>query len=296
MLGILVNPENQPFLGEQWDNIAARYRCTPSLGRERLAYSTHWIGGDNLAVVIALPPPQQVADAHLVAITTSPVLRYLTLERGEDEVGRPRTVLGEWTPDGHGNFGDGPPAERTAFLEAVCRKLHLPPTIEEPTYGQRMGMSRGGSMHMPIPMDRDDHAALKQRESEAEGLEWDFQYAPAFEKYHAALQEFFARYPEPPSDITLLYAGAVRCLKAMGHVETAEGWARQWWTLARRFRMLGHAETMMASRAVAELLAEQGRRDEAAALYRHRVLLAGLARGKDSRQHQDALREQAEHA
>ena len=289
ILGILVNPENQGFLGDQWDRVLSSFRCTPCRGREQLRYSTHWIGGDNLAIVISMPPPLEVADAHLVAITSSPVLRYVTLELGEDDAGRPRTVLGEWTPDGHRNFGDGPAPDPVQFLQAVCRLLNLPPTIEEPTHGQQMGMSRGGGgFHMPTPMDPGDLAALKEREGEAENLEWDFQYAPAFERYHATLQEFFARYPEPPTDITLLYTGAVRCLKGMGHLETAEAWARQWWTLARRFRMLGHAETMLASRAVAELVAEQGRRDEAEALYRHRVLLAGLARGEGSRQHEDA--------
>jgi hypothetical protein len=291
VLGILANPENQQFLGEQWDRVPGVFECRPSRGRERLAYTTHWVGGDNLTVVVTLPPPTDVAEAHLVAITTSPVLRYLTLELGEDDRGGARTVLGEWTPDGHGNFGDGPPPEKMPFLQAVCALLNLPPTIEEPTYGQRQGMSRGGSVHMPIPMDPGDLEALKAQEAEAEGLEWDFQYAPAFERYNAALQQFFARYPEPPTEITLLYAGAVRCLKSMGHAESAEAWARQWWTLVRRFRMLGHAEAMLASRAVAELVAEQGRSEEAAALYRHRVLLAGLARGTGSRQHQDATRD-----
>ena len=291
VLGILANPENQPFLGEQWDRVPSGWNCLPSPGREQLAYSSHWIGGDNLAVVITMPPPLDVADAHLIAITTSPALRYFTLELGEPENGRPQTVLGEWEPGGHNNFGVGPAPDPMLFLQAVCRILRLPASIEETTHGQRLGMSRGAALHMGITMDPNDLESLKEREGEAEALEWDFQYAPAFERYHATLQEFFARYPEPPTEVTLLYAGAIRCLKAMGHLETAEAWARQWWTLVRRFRMLGHAEAMMASRLVAELLAEQGRPEEAEALYRHRVLLSGLARGISSRQHQDAAQE-----
>jgi hypothetical protein len=291
MLGILVNPENQPFLGEQWDTVRSRAQCVPSTGRERLAYSTHWIGDDNLAVVITLPPPAEICDAHLVAITTSPVVRYLTLELGENDLGRRHTVLGEWTPNGHANFGDGPAPIPDHFLQAVCRILGLPPSVEDTTLAQRQGMSRGGSVFMGSPMDPADLADLKKRQDEAESLEWDSQHAPAFDRYHAMLQDFLARYAEPPTEVTLLYGGAVRCLKSMGHLEMAETWARQWWNTVRRFRMLGHAEAMMASRMVAEVVAAQGRRGEAEALYDHRVQLAGLARGVGSPQHQGAMKD-----
>jgi len=46
-----------------------------------------------------------------------------------------------------------------------------------------------------------------------------------------------ARYPEPPTEVTLLYWGAVRCCGPWSH-GAAETWARRWWTVARRFRAL----------------------------------------------------------
>jgi hypothetical protein len=301
LLGALANPEDTTFLAERWDHIGVVFQCRASGGRAELTHTSRWIGGDNLAMVVTMPRPVESAEAYFSVITSSPVLRYFTLEREGDWVSRDSdqesppetTILGESMPDGsHVNFGAGPKPDLVQFLQAVCGILGLPPTVEEPTLAQRQGLSREGPTVLLAPaMDPDDLAALKEREAEAERLEWDSQPAPAFERYHAAIQEFFARYAEPPTEITLLYAGAIRCLKAMGHLETAEIWARQWWALVRRFRMLGHAEAMMASRMVAELLVEQGRSQEAEALYRHRVLLAGLARGKGSVHHEEALQQ-----
>jgi hypothetical protein len=245
-------------------------------------------------VLIAMPPPTEIPDAHFIAITTSPTLRYFTLERGANDLGQPRTVLGEWTQDGrHANFGDGPPADPVLFLHAVCGIMGLTRSVEPPTWGQSQGMRRGGSgMYMQIPLDPADVALLEERMHEAEDLEWEQrEYAQALSRYDAALRDFVARYPSPPTEVTLLYAGAVRCLLGLGDLDSAETWARQWWTLLRRLRMLGHAEAMMASRSVAEILTKQGRRAEASALYRHRVLLAGLARGLGSGPHEEAVRD-----
>jgi len=292
LLGILVNPENQAFLGDQWDAVAQHWECAPSAGRERLSFASHWIGGDNLAVVIFMPPPEQLADAYFAAITTSPALRYFTLEIGQDQAGRPRTVLGEWTREGrHLNYGDGPAPDPALFLQAVCEKLGLPPTMESPTVGQRQGMSRRAVVYSGILMEPADLSALQEHEAEAEKLEEASRYGEAFERYHTALTGFLARYPEPPTEVTLLYWGAVRCLRAMGRTEAAETWARQWWTVARRFRALGHEEAMSASREVAEIVSERGRRNEAEAVYHHRVHLAGLARGLGSPQHERASKD-----
>jgi hypothetical protein len=46
--------------------------------------------------------------------------------------------------------------------------------------------------------------------------------------------------------------------------------------------MLGHAETMSATRVLAECLQAQGRQAEAAEIMAYRALLAGLSRGADS--------------
>jgi len=47
-------------------------------------------------------------------------LRYLTLELAASKSETPRTVLGEWTPDGmHLNYGDGPAPELSAFLKTL---------------------------------------------------------------------------------------------------------------------------------------------------------------------------------
>lgn len=86
--------------------------------------------------VVQMPEPRGITEAYFVALVLmidpdaeslpdKPELRYFTLEKGFNVGGGPpRTVLCEWTADGtHANYGDGPPPELRAFLEAVAGRL-----------------------------------------------------------------------------------------------------------------------------------------------------------------------------
>jgi hypothetical protein len=83
------------------------------------------------ALVITMPPPGAVAEAHFVAIVLKGDPKaeasaeqldfaYLTLEKGIRASGGERTVMCAWTVDGaHLNYGDGPAVDREAFVAAV---------------------------------------------------------------------------------------------------------------------------------------------------------------------------------
>lgn len=86
------------------------------------------------AVIVAMPPPAAVPQAHFVAIVLmvdvntdtfpeKPELRYFTLERGAELDGTENTVLGGWKEDVHLNFGDGPPPIQAAFVAAIEEKI-----------------------------------------------------------------------------------------------------------------------------------------------------------------------------
>ena len=83
--------------------------------------------------VVQLPAPVEAPEAYFAAIVRnqSGDTHYFTLERsvaldGSDEI---PTVLGTVDPRGgfqHANFGEGPPPDRRAFVEAVDRLLNAP--------------------------------------------------------------------------------------------------------------------------------------------------------------------------
>ena len=82
-------------------------------------------------VLIILPRPEGITEAHFVAMVYRPpawkllkkqkeIARYITLEFNRYQDDTPKTVLGEWTDSGmHLNFGDGPEPTLIAFLEVV---------------------------------------------------------------------------------------------------------------------------------------------------------------------------------
>ena len=74
-----------------------------------------------VALIISLPPPEQMVEAHFVGLIVGPeVTRYVTLERGRDVgTGRERTVLCEWKGQVHANYGNGPDATVDAFASVL---------------------------------------------------------------------------------------------------------------------------------------------------------------------------------
>jgi len=99
-----------------------------------LTCSTHDLGSGTIAVVVSLPPPEEVPEAHFVGFVLrsprnklvgllgagKPAARYITLEYGLSiKDGAKRTVLCEWRGDNHLNMGDGPEATLSAFVQKI---------------------------------------------------------------------------------------------------------------------------------------------------------------------------------
>lgn len=92
--------------------------------------------GDYPGVVIAMPRPRAITEAHFVALVLLDDLsdpdavhehipaRYFTLEKGMSLDASPRTVLCEWTATGqHANFGTGPEPTTEAFTAAITQRI-----------------------------------------------------------------------------------------------------------------------------------------------------------------------------
>ena len=78
--------------------------------------------GDIPVLLVTMPAACHAAEAHFVAIAPHlkpDAWRCFTLEHTWTLDDQPATVLAEWTATGHVNYGDGPPPERQAFLQAL---------------------------------------------------------------------------------------------------------------------------------------------------------------------------------
>jgi hypothetical protein len=78
--------------------------------------------GNVPVLLVTMPAACHAAEAHFVAVAPDvkpDAWRCFTLEHTWTLDDQPATVLGEWTATGHVNYGDGPPPERQAFLEAL---------------------------------------------------------------------------------------------------------------------------------------------------------------------------------
>ena len=89
--------------------------------------STLYDCGGRTIVLITPPRAEHIAEAHYIAVIVDrqdpEFVRYVVLEHSWDVTGHPRTVLGEWTAEGHINYGDGPEPGSEAFLAVVCEKF-----------------------------------------------------------------------------------------------------------------------------------------------------------------------------
>lgn len=287
VLGILANLENQEFTVDLWTEVGRQLEPHDRLSPEGMRHSSHWIGGEHLVILVELPKAEIPPEALFVAITTSPQIRYLTLEKSSLPGEAPEVyVSAEWKADGtRGNYGEGSAPTPTAFLGSICRLLSLPEAIEPPTRQQLQGMRRGGltmDMTMPEGFPEEDEGQVEVWEQEAESALDGEDYGRAEQFYRQVLDLRMSRQGPENTVATLAYGQLVQVMTFQGKYQEAEALCRAWWKLCRRYRMLGHAETMSATRTLAECLRSQGRHREAADLMVYRVLLGRLARGGDS--------------
>jgi hypothetical protein len=145
-VGLLQSPVAQRFLNDLWE--AVRTGCTqaaadpdqpPEPGSQGLEADMTQVGPYS-AVIVTLPKPRVPTEAFFVGmvlrsyvraedgltVDRHPVLLYFTLEHGGlGEDGSPKTILCEWQAGTHLAYGDGPPADSSAFRDAIREKVDL---------------------------------------------------------------------------------------------------------------------------------------------------------------------------
>lgn len=129
--GVMASPQRDDFLADAWRKV-----CKICDGNGKPSFSINDVTVNPCGIkefpclLITMPPPANVADAHFVGIvlkltldqtppTTPPEILYVTLEKGVDQDGSPRTVLCRWEGDTHSNYGDGPPVDLHQFAAAI---------------------------------------------------------------------------------------------------------------------------------------------------------------------------------
>ncbi|RQP21418.1 hypothetical protein DZC73_28485 [Albitalea terrae] len=135
LFAIVASPEQERFIAWLWELTEKRVgKPIAELDPKTLAVTTCRIG-EHPAIIVRMPAPEAVAEAHLVGLLLTSVpesaseapasvaFRYFTLEHGVNMDGSARTVLCEWADGVHRNFGEGPEATESAFIEALAGKL-----------------------------------------------------------------------------------------------------------------------------------------------------------------------------
>lgn len=294
LLGILANPDNQDFLRERWDGARARGHGVELVDPAGLGYQSFWLGGEHLVFLLRFPTPMIRTEAYFAAITTSPRIRYLTLERGEGPRGSPLAFFCEWTPDMnrrvHSMFPSGDPRPRD-FLELICAELGVPSTIDEPTREQQEGMSKGRHVFfdsLPEAFDAADSAKIDQWTDAAFSADDRLDFVKSEECYRKIIELATATIGARGPTVTHAMRGLAYALEAQGKMEEAEGVLLDLWRTCRRWRMLGHAETMFTIQALADHYRARSNDSEAGELLLYAALLASLTRGVKSPQYQAA--------
>jgi hypothetical protein len=134
--GAMGSEDRDLFCKEVWNSVCKHCAATgkPAFDITDVKISTMRLA-DYPAILIRMPPPANIAEAHMVAIIlkikrdvqTPPddiKTAYFTLEKGADQDGIDRTVLCSWSMDDtHSNYGDGPPVDEDQFLATVEKML-----------------------------------------------------------------------------------------------------------------------------------------------------------------------------
>jgi hypothetical protein len=287
VLGILANPDNQEFLVHLWHQIGQGLSPSDCLSPSGLKHSSHWIGDEHLVILVELPPAIRPTEAHFVAITTSPTIRYLTFEAsGRSEKATDSCMFCEWTAGVHVNRGGHGDPTGENFLHLICGLLSVPETIAPPTYQQREGMQKGSGTviygGVPAELPSDSLEQVKIWIGEGQAAVQVRNYERAERLFRCVLDRRMAEQGSENTLATMAHHPVVDALRLQGKHEAAEMVCRDWWKLCRRYRMLGHGETMLAIRVLAECLIGQNRVQDAKALMTYRAMLAGLARGAGS--------------
>ncbi len=127
MLAALKGPDGPERLRRLWEEVGKGAPPEERVAPDGLTCSDHELSRGLWCptLVVVMPPTANVGEAILAAAVLAGGPRYFTLEHGLAlPEGAPRTVLCEWRAGSHLNYGDGPPADVTAFLQAVEDKVN----------------------------------------------------------------------------------------------------------------------------------------------------------------------------
>lgn len=117
----------QAALHQTWTKIGESHPEVDRLSADGLACGLVDIAGSR-ALVLSFPQPSHMAEvfsAVVAPLDPPSARRYFTLELSWDYATKqPGTVIGEWGPAGHTNFGSGPAgSDAQSFLQRVGELL-----------------------------------------------------------------------------------------------------------------------------------------------------------------------------
>lgn len=119
--------EGSVYLWFCWDQVGKTLPEGERLPKGALDFRLVDLGENTDALVIALPTPKGMTEAHYMALvhrpaqspTTAALTRVIALENSADENDKPTTCLCEWVGTGHYNLGEGPKPTLDKFIDAV---------------------------------------------------------------------------------------------------------------------------------------------------------------------------------
>jgi hypothetical protein len=134
---LMASPHRQKFLDDLWTQICqnCNQEGEAHFSPRDIKIETTRVG-EYPAIVVEMPTPRFIAEAHMICVvlkvpvnelqqeTEKAEVRYFTLEKGINfKTGGDRTVLCAWDGESHINYGDGPVATPAAFIDAVKKLL-----------------------------------------------------------------------------------------------------------------------------------------------------------------------------
>jgi hypothetical protein len=141
LLSVLAGHDGARLLGDLWHRAGAEMPAAQQRSAEGLRHEMSSLPGGRVVAVIALPPPSETTEAHLIAVfaklmdKTDPSydklgdIRVFSLDREDDDAsGEPVTVLGEWTAERERlDLGPGPEVEPATFVQACLQRFASEP-------------------------------------------------------------------------------------------------------------------------------------------------------------------------
>jgi hypothetical protein len=281
--GLLASPQNTAVLPRIWDAVGQQLQPHERLSGRGFETSSHWLGDEHLAFVLTMPPAERQTEAVFACLTTSPAIRYFTLERSLSETEQlVEHVFCEWTPDGtHANFGKCD-SGKEAFLKAVCRKLEVAEMIEPPTKQQQKGLSLDGpivDMSWPPSMSEELEEQDSNWEEEADEASMAGDHARAEALQRKRLEVRMTHQGVENTVATMLHGELIQVLLFDKKFDEAESISRTWWKICRRHRMPAHAETLSAIQTLSHCLQAKQKHSDALSLLTYRAQYSGLMRG-----------------